>query len=109
MSFFIDLADVGEREMIPGFFAKFVHAGSMTVSFWEIRKGHSLPEHSHPHEQVTNLIQGSFEMTVEGETKVIGPGSVVVIPPNARHSAKSLTDCIILDVFHPVRDDYRQS
>ncbi len=104
---FVELADVRERQVIPGYAARFVHTQFMTFSYWNTKAGYSLPEHSHPHEQVTNVIRGTFEMTVDGETKVVKPGSVVVIPPHAKHRGTSITDCCILDVFHPVREDYR--
>ena len=104
---FINLADVKERDMIPGFSARFVHTGFMTMSYWDTKAGYSLPEHSHPHEQVTTIIRGTFELTVDGETKTIEPGSVVIIPPHAKHRGTSITDCYILDVFYPIREDYR--
>ena len=104
---FINLEDIAERDMIPGFSARFVHSRFMTFSYWNTKAGYTLPEHSHPHEQVTNIIQGTFEITVDGETQIIEPGSVVIIPPNAKHRGKSITDCYILDVFHPVREDYK--
>jgi quercetin dioxygenase-like cupin family protein len=46
-------------------------------------------------------------MTVDGETRTIEAGDVVVIPSGANHRAQALTDCFILDVFSPVREDYR--
>jgi len=104
---FINLSDIPERDMIPGFRARFVHSERMTCSYWNVDAGATLPEHAHPHEQVTNLIRGRFEMTVEGETRVIEPGSVVVIPSGANHRGKALEASTILDVFSPVREDYR--
>jgi quercetin dioxygenase-like cupin family protein len=104
---FINLNEIGPREMIPGFTAKFVHTGSMTVSHWTIRKGHALPQHAHPHEQVTNVVDGTFEITVGDETRVLEPGSVAVIPPNVTHSGRSISDCYVIDVFYPAREDYR--
>jgi quercetin dioxygenase-like cupin family protein len=38
----------------------------------------------------------------------LAAGDVVVIPGGVTHSARSLTPCRILDVFSPVREDYRQ-
>jgi len=51
---------------------------------------------------------GDYEFVVDGVTQVLRPGSVSVIPPNAVHSGRALTDCRILDVFCPVREDYIQ-
>lgn len=104
---FINLEELAAREMIPGFSAKFIHTDSMTLSYWDIKKGATLPEHAHPHEQATNLLEGVFELTVDGEAKVLEPGMVATIAPNAKHSGKALTDCRILDVFFPVREDYK--
>ncbi len=104
---FIALSDIQEREMVPGFRARFVHAERMTCSYWTIAAGAALPEHAHPHEQVTNIIRGRFEMAVDGETQTIEAGTVVVIPSGAKHRGRALTDCFILDVFSPVREDYR--
>jgi len=104
---FVNLEDVAGREIVPGFTARFVHSENMTFSYWQVKEGSVLPEHSHPHEQVANLIAGRFEMTVSGETRIIEPGMVAVIPPEAKHSGRSLTDCYILDVFYPIREDYR--
>jgi len=46
-------------------------------------------------------------MTVNGQTQVCEAGGIVTIPPNALHSGKALTDCYIIDVFRPVREDYK--
>lgn len=104
----INLYEMAEREMVPGYHAKFVHSGNVTLAYWSIEEGNSLPKHAHPHEQVVNLIEGSFEITVDAESEVIEAGSVVIIPSNVMHSGKALTPCRIIDVFYPVRTDYMQ-
>ena len=103
----ITLSEIPTRELVPGFHVRFVHAQNMTFAFWEITEAAELPEHSHPHEQVAHVHAGSFELTVDGESHVLGPGSLVVIPPSAPHSGRALTDCKITDTFYPVREDYR--
>jgi len=52
-------------------------------------------------------MDGEFELTVDGETKRLGPGSVVVLPPHIVHSGEAITASSILDVFCPVREDYK--
>ena len=99
--------DIEERELVPGFRVRFVHSEQMTFADWAIEAGASLPEHAHPHEQVANILEGRFELTVGGETWILEPGTIGVVPPNVPHSDRALTDCRILDVFCPVREDYR--
>lgn len=103
----LKLSEVESREPFSGAEGRFVHSERMTLVYWEFEVGAYVPEHSHPHEQVVNVIDGVFELTVEGETARLEGGMVVVIPPDASHSGKSITECQIIDVFSPVREDYR--
>lgn len=104
---FIDFSDLEQRELVPGFRVHMVHSETMTFAHWDIVAGSELPEHSHPHEQVCNVLAGEFELTIDGETQIVKPGRVAVIPSNAIHSGVARTDCKVLDVFCPVREDYR--
>ncbi len=104
---FVRLEEIKEKEIAPGFRARMVHAEHMTVAHWNITQGSSLPEHSHPHEQYSILLEGQFELTVGDETEVLSPGLVAVIPGGITHGGTALTDCRIVDIFHPVREDYR--
>ena len=104
---FLNLDELEEKQMVPGFKGHFVHSENMTFAYWDIEAGAVLPEHSHPHEQVASMIAGEFELTVNGETKVLRPGSVAIVPSDAVHSGRAITICRIIDVFYPVREDYR--
>jgi len=104
---FVDIPQLKENEVVPGFRGKFIHSEKMTVAYWTITAGSVLPEHKHPHEQIVNLISGEVEFTLGGETRKITPDTSVVIPSNVIHSGKALTDCYIIDIFHPVREDYK--
>ena len=104
---YIDIRKQEEKEMVPGFFVKFVHTANMTFAYWRIEEGASLPNHSHPHEQVANIIEGKMEFNLNGEIQIISPGDIVTIPPNVLHSGKAITECRIIDVFHPAREDYQ--
>jgi quercetin dioxygenase-like cupin family protein len=95
------------KELFPGFDARLIHADGLTVAHVTIAAGSALPEHHHVHEQITNVIHGELEMTVAGQTAVCNAGTSIVIPSNAPHSARALTDCYVIDVFQPVREDYR--
>lgn len=103
----IDLQNITPKEIMPGFQGRLVHSANMTFAHWEIKAGAPLPSHSHPHEQVVNMIEGEFELTVNGESHMLNASDVFIIPSDAVHSGKAITDCKIIDVFYPIREDYR--
>lgn len=103
----LDFTTVTPREVAPGYLGRYLHSDQITQGRVDIAPGAVIPDHSHPHEQWTLLLSGSFELTVSGVTHVLRPGQVLYIAPHERHSARALTACAVLDVFHPPRDDYR--
>jgi quercetin dioxygenase-like cupin family protein len=106
MKNFIEINALKSHEIIPGFKGRFIHTEKMTISYWTIKKGSKLPEHNHPHEQVSQVIDGTFQLTINGETKEMMPGNTAVIPSNAIHSGLALSDCHVMDIFVPAREDY---
>lgn len=103
---FQKLEAIEPKEILPGYTVKFVHTESMTFAFWDVKKGSPLPEHAHHHEQVAQVMEGEYELTVDGQTKKLSSGDIAVIPSNVPHSGIALTDCKLMDVFCPVREDY---
>ncbi len=101
------VADIELFDIVPGYHARFIHSASMTLAYVDVDEGAILPEHAHVHEQVLNLLEGRFELVLGGERMVAEAGQVIVIPSNVPHSGKALTRCRILDVFSPVREDFR--
>lgn len=101
-------AQIPAFEITKGFKAKFVHTDSMTLAMVEVEEGALLPLHHHVHEQITTILEGKFEMQMSGETHLLEPGSTFTIPSNEPHSGRALTGCRILDVFSPVREDFRR-
>ena len=101
------LPEMPSREVFPGFHGRFVHSDGMTFAYWTIDEGAEVPEHAHPHEQVVNVLEGELALTVGGTEHVLHPGDVMAIPGGVRHAARALGPSYVLDVFAPVRDDYR--
>ena len=101
------LDNIKVQEPVPGYKGKFVHSDNQTIAIWEIDEGAVLPEHSHPHEQISTVVEGEFELTINGVTKKVDNNSVAVIPSNVPHSGVALTKCKIIDVFYPVREEYK--
>ncbi|MFZ5981642.1 MAG: cupin domain-containing protein [Candidatus Zixiibacteriota bacterium] len=103
----IELRNVEEKEILPGLTVKFVHAVNITLAYWHFESGVELPRHSHIHEQVVNVIEGELILVLDNEPLHLTPGKVVVIPPDVPHSGKAVTECRVIDVFYPTRDDYK--
>jgi quercetin dioxygenase-like cupin family protein len=104
---FEDLNKINEKETFPGFRGKFFHSATMTIAHWNIKAGAAAPVHNHVHEQTVSVISGQLEFTLNGETRILGPGQCAVVPSNVPHGAKGITDCYVIDTFSPVREDYK--
>ncbi len=103
---FIDTRDLKVVERLPGWFGLYFQSPSMFFAHYEFTKGSSIHEHSHPQEEVWQVIEGELEMTIEGLSEVARPGLVAVVPPGAPHSARALTDGRAIVVDYPLRDDF---
>ncbi|MEQ1903186.1 MAG: cupin domain-containing protein [Pirellulaceae bacterium] len=103
----LKLDDVKDFVPFPGYHGKMVHTDLMTIGHWTISANHSIPNHSHPHQQVVNVISGEFELTVDGTPHHMRAGDVFIIPGDVPHSGRSITDCYLIDVWHPAREDYK--
>ncbi|MGB5819250.1 MAG: cupin domain-containing protein [Saonia sp.] len=101
------LSEIASKEIMPGYHGKLIHTQHMSLAFWDVKEGAEVPEHHHLNEQVMQVLEGRFEFTVGGETKVYLPGDIVVIPPNVQHGGKALTACKLMDVFSPAREEYK--
>ena len=104
---FYDLGALQEKEIVPGYRAVFVHGDQMTLAYWTVEAGASLPEHAHPHEQITSVIHGRFELSVGDEKRILEAGTAAVVPSDVTHSGIALTDCRLIDAFHPPRTEYQ--
>ena len=54
------------------------------------------------------LLEGRAVFTIGGEQKTLGPGDLYLIPGGVKHHVVTLeTPCRALDIFTPVREEYR--
>ena len=104
---FQTIKELPVKELYPGFDARLIHTDGLTVAHVEIAAGSVLPEHHHPQQQITTVIHGELEMTVGGQTVSCKAGTCVSIPSNIPHAAHALTDCYVIDVFQPAREDLK--
>jgi quercetin dioxygenase-like cupin family protein len=99
--------DIETKEIAPGYFSKLIHTANNTINFIEVKAGNTVPRHKHMHQQCSFVIEGQFELTVNDVPQVLDSGLFAVIPGEVWHSGKAITDCRLIDLFSPVREDYR--
>jgi quercetin dioxygenase-like cupin family protein len=105
---FTTLASLPAKEIFGGTIrGHYAHGEKMTIGEVVLQPDTLLPMHSHPHEQVTYVLSGRFEFTIGDQTAVLSAGMVALIPGGVMHGGKTFTECRIIDVFSPVREDYR--
>lgn len=100
--------DLPTTEMLPGVTRRAVYLDDVMLTFFDFAPQAIIPEHAHPHQQITWVVSGAMEFDLDGEKRVLHAGDGVLISPNVRHSAVILDGpCRALDAWHPVREDYR--
>ena len=62
--------------------------------------------HTHPHTQISYVLEGKFEATIDGEVRIIGVGDTYITPPDAPHGVVCLEAGTLLDIFTPMREDF---
>jgi quercetin dioxygenase-like cupin family protein len=101
---FIDTSRLPAIERLPGWRGRYFDSSSMTFAHYEFDAGSSIHEHSHPQEEVYEIIEGELEITISGVTQRIGPGLVAIVPPNALHAVKAISSGRLIVVDHPLRE-----
>ena len=106
--YFIPAGAGSHHRIFPGVAIRTTAGQGLMLSLVNFEPGSVVPEHAHPHEQMGMMISGRAEFTVGGTTRVLGPGDMWRIPGHVPHKVVALDGpAVALDVFHPVREDYR--
>jgi quercetin dioxygenase-like cupin family protein len=93
--------------MLEGVFRSAVYLENVMITFFDLEPGAIIPQHQHPHEQITFVLEGAMEFTLGDETRVIKAGEGVTIPPNISHGAQILSEPTkAIDAWNPIREDY---
>jgi quercetin dioxygenase-like cupin family protein len=101
------IKDVKPKHVVPGITGHYVHGELHTFGYVVIKKGSIVPEHHHPQEQITFVVEGQLDMVIGGEPHSLTACSYHIIHSNVRHSAVAPIDCVVIDTFSPVREDYK--
>jgi quercetin dioxygenase-like cupin family protein len=99
----IDMKSLDAGEPLPGWRDRYFHSDTMSFTYYDVDAGASIHEHWHDEEEVWHVIEGDLEVTIAGEALVAGKGTAIVVPGNAKHSVKALTNAKVIIANHPVR------
>jgi quercetin dioxygenase-like cupin family protein len=108
MSEVVRLAELEGRQLAPGVRMRPLFGIGAMLNLLDFEPNARVPEHDHPHEQLGLVIDGQLTLRIDGVDHVLGPGDAYQIEGGVSHAA--WTDdggCRVLDVFQPVREDYR--
>lgn len=103
----VHLPSVAPRHLFPNVRGHYAHGERTTVGEVILAAGGVVPMHQHPHEQVSYVISGTLEFTVGSEVHTMKPGDCLLIPGGVPYGCRGVTDCRVVDIFSPVREDYR--
>ena len=101
------ITDVKPKQIVTGITGHYVHGDLQTLGYIFIKKGSVVPEHHHPHEQITFILDGQLDMLIDGELHSLKNGMYHIIHSNVPHSAVAITDVVAIDTFSPVREEYK--
>lgn len=80
---------------------------NMLMTEFKLTGGYTLPVHSHPQEQTGYLVSGHIVLSIEGEEHDMLPGDAWTVKADLKHGAKIIEDSVAIEVFSPVREDYK--
>ena len=79
----------------------------VVVDFNDGPKERPDPPHSHPHEQVSYVVEGEVLVIIDGQQTRLGSGDLFLVPSGRPHSIQQLTQHVrVVDCFTPIREDF---
>lgn len=101
-------SETGYVKMLEGIERKtLVYGNNTLLCEFKLAKGKLLPMHQHPHEQTGYLVTGHMILIIDGERHEMKPGDSWTINGNVEHGAEIIEESLAVEVFSPVRDDYK--
>ncbi|MCO5084018.1 MAG: cupin domain-containing protein [Rhizobiaceae bacterium] len=83
-----------------------LHTDELMMVEFAFEKGGEGWLHSHPHVQASYVVEGVFEVTIDGRTQTVAAGGAYIVPSNLVHGVKALEAGRLIDAFTPHRADF---
>ena len=104
---FVKGPDTAWDEMAPGVRRQILgHGPDLMMVRVEFERGATAALHHHPHRQVAYVVSGEFEVTVDDEHTVLGPGDCFFIEADRVHGVRARESGTVIDAFTPAREDF---
>lgn len=87
-------------------FKTLVNGLNTSLHEFRLEKGSTIPMHSHPNEQTGYLVSGRMIFLLKNSTVPVESGDSWNIPGGEEHGVNVIEDCILIEVFSPVREEY---
>lgn len=101
---FVHVEDLDPLIVFAGLEFRPVTTDTVMTNFVRFEPDAPAPMHHHIEQQIAIVLSGELIFTVGGDTRTMGAGDCVVIPPNVEHGGHAgPTGCNCLDVFTPPR------
>ena len=102
----IEAEEQGWITMVPGIRRRTLALGERLMQMQvRLEAGSHLPEHHHPHEQLTYVLSGRLRMLIGGVLHELGAGDSVCMLGGTPHAVDTLEDALVIDTFSPPRED----
>ena len=95
----IDWSEQDFTEVRPGIFGATFHTPQLTATLYRYGAGSSWEEHQHPQDQVTTVLSGDIDFTVEGEKVHLDEGQTALLPGGTPHAADAKNECVTINVL----------
>lgn len=109
---FFESSEIEAVEIEEGVSRRLLARGGelMMVEVMFEREGIAIPNHSHPHQQVSYILSGAFEVALGDTKETLETGDSLYVAPGVEHGVVPLVaGAVILDVFTPQREDFLES
>jgi quercetin dioxygenase-like cupin family protein len=108
MAYFFSPDERATKTLFGDITARTFWGENMLLSLVDLPANSVVPMHSHPHEQAGIMLKGEATFTVGGEKRLVKTGEMWIIPGGVEHMVEAGDeDALALDIFSPVREDYK--
>jgi len=109
--YFVDPAEGARLAQMPGLETTILtglHGEKMMMVLNATLPGHTVPMHSHPHEQIGMVYAGKAVLRIGDEEREVEKGDFYCIPADVPHGDTCIGEepFVMLDIFYPVRADF---